>query len=305
MKIGLALPHYDFSFPDGRRATLADVVATAQRAEQIGFDSVWVSDHLFLDLARYGGPARRFDSPEALTMMGAIAAGTERVRVGSLVLCAAFRNARILSQQMASLADLSAGRAEFGLGSGWYEAEFDEAGLDFATAPQRLDHLEQVLAVVDTPGRAPIWIGGKGGPRIMRITAERADGWNIVWWMTPEAYGEIVPRLDKACATIGRDPATIRRSVGLHTLLGTDTADIAARYERMQAWTPGGAINAMQLETFAANGLAGTPAQCAERIAAFAALGVDEIILSAASLPFALFEDEQIDLAGDLIQALR
>lgn len=305
MKIGLALPHYDFSFPDRRRATVDRVVDTARRAEAAGFDSVWVSDHLFLDLARYGGPAQRSPSLEALTMMTAIAAGTERVRIGSLVLCAAFRNARVLAQQVTSLTDLSGGRVEVGIGSGWYEAEFLEAGLDFGTAPGRLDHLEQVLATLDKPGRPPIWIGGKGGPRIMRITAERADGWNIVWRMTPERYADLLPGLERACEKVGRDPATVRRSVGLLTVLGSDAQDLDRRWEALRAWSPAGVLGEVDREAFGADALVGTIEQCAERIGAFAALGVEEVILSLASLPFALFEGEQIGLAAELIAAVR
>src|SRR2546428_1594242 len=99
MQVGLALPHYDFSFPDGRRATVHDVVAYARRAESLGFDSVWISDHLFFDLEKYGGPPNRFGTPEAMTLLAAVAAGTERVRLGSLVLNGSLRHPRVLAHQ--------------------------------------------------------------------------------------------------------------------------------------------------------------------------------------------------------------
>ena len=96
MKVGVALPHYDFSYPDGRPADLDATVAFARRAEELGYDSVWMSDHFFLDLSRYGGPKGRSKSLEAITTLSAIAVETERVRVGTLVLCEAFRHPPVL-----------------------------------------------------------------------------------------------------------------------------------------------------------------------------------------------------------------
>src|SRR5437867_4125038 len=122
MKLGLALPHYDFSFPDHAPVTMARILDYARRAEAVGFDSVWVSDHLFLDLGKYGGPPQRQATPEALAMLAAVAATTSRVRLGSLVLCASFRHPALLASQARSLHDLSEGRFELGLGAGWYEA---------------------------------------------------------------------------------------------------------------------------------------------------------------------------------------
>ncbi|TMK81349.1 MAG: LLM class flavin-dependent oxidoreductase, partial [Actinobacteria bacterium] len=105
MKVGLALPHYDFSlgdfsFPSEQPATVARVVDYARRAEVLGFDSVWVSDHLFLDLAKYGGPPKRYGTPEATSMLTALAGATERIRFGSLVLCASFRHPVFLAAQL-------------------------------------------------------------------------------------------------------------------------------------------------------------------------------------------------------------
>lgn len=305
MKIGLALPHYDFSFPAERRATVRDVVEYGRRAEDLGFDSVWVSDHLFLDLARYGGPAHRYGTPEALTMLAALAGATERVRIGSLVLCAAFRNARILAAQARSIDEMSGGRLELGLGSGWYQAEFDEAGIPFETPGRRIERLARAAAVLGECGvRAPLWIGGKGGPKIMRIVAEYADGWNVCWRITPEEYRARASVLDEACARAGRDPGSVSRSVGLYTLLGSDRADLERRYERLRAWMPG-IVGATPLDEFARGALVGTPEECAARVKEFEALGVDHVIVSLASLPFAVYDDEQLEPARALMALVR
>src|SRR2546421_635993 len=91
------------------------------------------------------------------------------------------------------------------------------------------------------PGRVqprgpPIWVGGKGGPRLMRLVARHADGWNVVWRITPEAYAERIAELERVCPAEGRDPATVRRSVGLSTLVGEDERDLERRYEALRRW---------------------------------------------------------------------
>src|SRR5437588_12226978 len=149
MKVGLALPHYDFSFPSEQPATVRRVLDYARRAEELGFDSVWVSDHLFLDLAKYGGPPKRYGTPEATAMLTALAAATTHVRFGSLVLCASFRHPVFLAAQLQTIHGMSDGRLEVGLGAGWYEPEFNAAGIPFGTAGQRIDRLSVVAGQLD------------------------------------------------------------------------------------------------------------------------------------------------------------
>lgn len=301
MRFGLALPHYPFSFPSPAEPSVERVVSYAARAEELGFDSVWVSDHLFLDLAKYGGPPGRQPSAECLTLMSAIAARTSTVRIGSLVLCAPLRNPAVLAQAARSLQDQSGGRIELGLGAGWNEPEFAEAGLVFGTAGSRIAALRAYAGRLRElmPDGPPLWVGGKGGPKIMQVVAEHADGWNVVWQMTPERYDERLPVLEAACAHAGREASSVRRSVGLPVLLGTDEDDVARRFAAMQRWTPGGALDGVSLEAWTAERLAGTPKGCAAVVDAFAARGVEEIILSPASLPFAVHDDEQLALIAE------
>jgi len=305
MRIGLALPHYDFSFPDGAPTSIERVVDYARRCEALGFDSVWVSDHLFLDLARYGGPARRHGTPEAMATLSAIAAATERVRIGSLVLCAAFRNPAVLAEQARSIHEASGGRLELGIGAGWNEAEFTEAGIPFGSAGSRIRHLADVAEVLRARlagGGPPVWIGGKGGPKIMKVVAEHAHGWNVVWQMTPDDYGRRLQTLADACATVGRDPATVGLSVGLSTVIGDDERDLARRYARLQRWAPGGALDEIRLEEWARGRLVGTIDGAAARIQEYEALGVSEIVLGPANVPFSVYDDDQLELiARELI----
>ena len=120
MRIGLALPHYDFSIPGVHPIGFDPVADVAVRAERLGFDSVWMSDHFFASLGRYGGGHERYGSLEPLSTLAALAALTDRVRLGTLVLSAGFRHPAIVAKSAAAIDRLSGGRMELGLGAGWF-----------------------------------------------------------------------------------------------------------------------------------------------------------------------------------------
>jgi len=322
LKVGLALPHYDFSSPDGAPVTSDALAEWARRAEGLGFDSVWVSDHFFLSLARYGGPEAPAGSPEALTALAALAQATERVRLGSLVLCAGFRHPALVAKSATVIDLLSGGRLDLGIGAGWYEDEYRALGYPFPSLGERFEVLEESVRVLrllwdegpatwegrhfslhgafnhPRPAQAPgppIWIGGKGGPRLLRLVAREADGWNTVWAWSPEDYAGRAAALDAACAEAGRDPGTVRRSVGLYTLVGDDEADLAERFRALQAWAPGGALDGASVRDWGRDKLVGTAEQVLERLETFAALGVEEVIASFASLPFAVHDASAVE----------
>jgi probable F420-dependent oxidoreductase len=327
LRFGLALPHYDFSSPDGEPATVGSVTAWAQAAEGMGFDSVWVWDHLFLDLVRYGGPPRRYGTPEPLTMLGALARSTERVRLGALVLCYAFRNPVLLAKEASTVDLASGGRLDLGLGAGWYEAEFAAMGIPFPRASERIAALDEYLGVLDrlfrggavshdgrwvlrdaenVPGpaqrpRPPVWIGSKGGPRMLGVIARRADGWNTVWRVEPGDYASKVSALEAACESAGRDPATVCRSIGLMTIVGEDERDLAARWEGVRRWMPGETLDGAGLDPWRRDALAGTPESCVERLREFESLGVEEVVLSFGTLPFAVADAEMPALFAERV----
>src|SRR5688572_10444744 len=147
MRFGLTLPHYGFSLPSGR-ATFADVADWGRRAEALGFDSVWVSDHFFYSFARYGADPSPIASLEPMATLAGVAAVTERVRLGTLVLCAAFRHPALLAKAATSIDLLSAGRLDLGLGAGWMAEEFEAFGYRFGSAGERFAILEETLEVV-------------------------------------------------------------------------------------------------------------------------------------------------------------
>ena len=332
MRFGLALPHYDFSRPDGAPVSWEGLVNAARRAESLGFDSAWISDHFFLSLARYGGPDEPYGSPEALTALAGLAAVTDRIRLGTLVLCAGFRHPAILAKSAVTIDLLSEGRLDLGLGAGWYDDEYRAFG--YRVGRSRFEVLEETIEVLSLlfgekepvtwegrhysldeaycrprpaqrPG-PPLWVGGKGGPRLARLVARRADGWNTVWAWTPEDYADRVRVLEEACERHDRDPATVRRSVGLYALVGEDERDLDARWRALQRWTPGGALNGSALGSWGRDKIVGTPDRVVERLAAFAALGVEELIVSVGSLPFAVFDDDAVEVfARAVIPAAR
>ncbi len=322
MRVGVALPHYGFSFPGRDTPDLEAVIAFARRIEALGFDSVWVSDHFFLDLARYGGPSRRYESLEALTTLSTVAVSTQRVRLGTLVLCYAFRHPPVLAKMASTLDVISDGRLEVGLGAGWYEDEFRAFGFEFRPVGERIAAMRETVEIVggmlsserfsyrgrfyrveDAPNdpppvqrpRPPIWVGGKGGPRLLRIVAETADGWNTVWRWSVDAYAERARALDRSCEAAGRDPASVRRSLGLYTIVGEDTRDLARRWDLIAAGTPFD-ISGFDRTGLAREALVGTPEEVVSRIKEFEAVGVDHLICSFGVLPFALPDAEQPEL---------
>ena len=328
MRIGLALPHYDFSMPGANPVTFEAVAEVAERAERLGFDGVWVSDHFFSTLERYGGGPERHGSLEPLTTLAGLAARTQRVRLGTLVLSAGFRHPAIVAKAVTAIDRLSSGRMEIGLGAGWFGDEYEAFGLPFGTVGERFDLLEDTLAYLDAlfgpepasfsgtrfsldgafnhprplqEPRPPILIGGKGGPRLLGLAARYADGWNTVWRWTPQAYAPLASAARAACEREGRDPATFRLSLGLFTVVGESEADLAERYERIGRVLPPGVIEATPLDALRVDGLVGTPDAVLERLSRFADLGVSDLIVSAAPVWFALPDPSMLDLLSERV----
>lgn len=322
MRIGLAIPQYGFSLPSGE-ISFADTKAWAQRAEALGYDAVWLSDHFLYSFARYGAGDEAIAALEPLTTLGALAAVTERVRLGVIVLGAPFRHPALVAKAAATIDRISAGRVEIGLGAGWLEQEFDAFGYGFGSVGERFDALEDALAIVGglfggadplthegsvwslhegrlTPPPVqtpiPLWAGGKGGPRLLRAAARSGAGWNVVWRITPQDYAGRLQGVRDACATVGRDPATFGLSVGFYGIAGRTEDDARATFERAKAAFPADAMREETWESWRADTLSGSIEQIRERADAFAALGATELIVSPWALPFTVIEPEQVDL---------
>ncbi|HZD00804.1 MAG TPA: LLM class flavin-dependent oxidoreductase [Actinomycetes bacterium] len=325
----MALPHYDHAFPDAGPVTFERMAGYAGRAEALGFSELWVSDHFWLTLDRYGGPPGRRGSLECWTTLSALAMRTQRVRLGSLVMAVGFRPPTLLAKMVATLDQLAGGRLDLGLGAGWNADEFRENDLPFPSPGERLAMLEEALGVLDAlltdaetptsysgryyrahnaqilPGpvqrpHPPLWVGGRGD-RLLGVVARAADGWNVCWAITPEEYDQRLEVLGAACARAGRAAGEVRRSVGLATLIGRDPDDLVERWRRLQAWAPGRSLDKVELAEWAAPRLVGTPDQILEQLRAFQERGVEQVVCSLSNVPFTVFEDEQLDLLGELV----
>lgn len=322
MDVGLALPHYDFSVPGESPLRWETLLGWAERAEALGFGSVWMSDHLFLDISRYGAPPGDHGCFDPLVALAAIARRTTSVRLGTLTLCAPLRPATVLAKALATLDVVSGGRLTVGMGAGWYEPELVAAGLRLEPPGVRLARLAESVQVlrgmfgggpysfdgayeqavgarclprpVQRPS-PPIWVGGKGD-RLIELAARHADGWNTAWVWSPDTWLARARLLDAACERAGRDPAAVARSVGLYALAGENEADLARRYRRLQELSPPGVLDRTDLAEWRTGRLVGTVEQVGEQVRRWEELGVSNLVLTAGAVPFALAAGDDVEL---------
>lgn len=269
-----------------------DIRAAALHADRTGWDTIWVPDHFMPPEGGYGSEIAGIDpelSPvhEAWTYITAIAAVTERCRVGVLVSGNTYRHPAVLAKMAASLDHVSHGRAVLGLGAGWQENEHRRYGIELGTPRQRSDWLEEAAAIVTSLFRnrrtdfsgnryelvgaplepkpiqepLPLMIGGGGERRTLRTAALYAQEWNA--WATPADLDAKNRILDEHCRTIGRDPADIRRSAAAFF----DVAD-----------SPEQAAEARE-ERGRRAGLVGTSDDIHRALTAYASVGADEIVI--------------------------
>lgn len=233
MRVGVTVPLAYGDTADGRAPRFEETRDYARIAESLGLDSVWVFDHLLFHFP----PDPDEGLHEAWTTLSALAAIVPRVELGALVMCSSFRNAGLLAKMAATLDDLSGGRLILGLGCGWHEPEYDAFGYPFDHLVGRFEEDLETIArllrgeVVDADGRWSRYRGAKllppparrtptlvaaKGERMLRLTARWSDAWNTAWFGEVDgALRERLGALDAACAAVGRDPSTIRRTVGV------------------------------------------------------------------------------------------
>jgi len=255
-RLGFQIPN--FTFPGVPDAALFERVASmAGKAEESGFDTVLVMDH-FYQLPMLGAP--EWNMFEAYTLLGALAARTQRARLATLVTGNTYRNPALLGKIITSLDVISGGRAMLGIGTGWFEQEHTALGFRFGTLKERFEKLEEALAILIPmlrderpsfegrhyrthelinrpaslqPGGPSIMIGGAGEKKTLRLVAEHAHESNL-----PCSVDE-VPRkleaLERHCETVGRDRGTIGVSVLFSLIVAPSSAEAEAQRDALLA----------------------------------------------------------------------
>ena len=279
-----------------------DQLELASLAERLNFEAFFRSDHY----RSFPGPAN-LPTTDAWTVLAGLARETERIRLGVLVSPVTFRHPGSFAKVVTTVDEMSGGRAEVGVGAGWNEAEHAALGLAFPPIKERADLMEDELAILrglwDEPdgwsfqGRQvrieaaafqprpvqrphpPIIVGGEGSPRSLRLAARFADEYNMSS-SGPEACAAAFARLDEECRKIGRDPATISRSVMAGLLIGVDEAEVGRRASAQVAVVADPATDAEEwLEARRERWIIGTPEQARSTVRAFEVAGVRRIML--------------------------
>ena len=292
-------------------ATYDQQLAVAQRAEALGFDAFFRSDH-FLKMGDVSGLPGPTDS---WVTLGAIARETSTIRLGTLVTSATFRHPGMLAVQVAQVDQMSGGRVELGIGAGWYDAEHDAYGIPFPTTGERFDRLTEQLEVItglwstpdgetfshdgrwwpvkDSPALPkpaqsppPVIIGGFGPKRTPALTARFAAEFNVPF-ADVETTANLQAGIDAACEAVGRDPATVLRTAAQVVCCGADEAQIARR----------AASIGREVEELRSNGMAGTPEELVAKLERFAEAGMRRIYLQVLDLD----DLEHLDLVAEQV----
>jgi alkanesulfonate monooxygenase SsuD/methylene tetrahydromethanopterin reductase-like flavin-dependent oxidoreductase (luciferase family) len=292
LRIGVQLPEVE------RHVPWAEYLGMSRAAEEAGFDSVWVGDHLL-----YRADGREARGPwDAWSILAAIAGTTERVRLGPLVACTAFAAPGLLARKAAAVQEISGGRLVLGLGAGWNETEFRAFGVPFdhrasrfaesfeiirrllagerVTYEGRFEHVRDAV-LLPMPATSPPLMIGSTGERVLRTALPHADAWNIwydLYGNTPEGFAAENARISGLVREAGRRPSDVVRSATVFVALDGGGRD--------------------RPHTQNVSPLSGPPGAIAAGLADLAAAGADEVILVVSPI-----SDRSIRTLGDVVAA--
>ncbi len=280
-KMGLFVPHFERPW-NGSTIGWAEIAAMAKRAEEVGFDSIWLPDHL---LFRFPNVHQQ-GAWDVWSLMAALAATTSRIEIAPLVACSSFRNPALIAKMADTIDEISDGRFILGLGAGWHKPEYDAFGFPHDHRVSRFEEALQIIVPLLREGQVdyqgqyytardcelrprgprregpPILIGGSG-ERVMRLAARYADAWNADRQNDVAHVQALNGRLDAACADVGRDPATLARVIGIQVDLLNDAREAPQpRQWVMKPWP-----------------LTGTPEELAAQIRDYAAARVEHMMV--------------------------
>ncbi len=279
-----------------------DLRASWRRIESLGYGWISIWDHF------YGATGKPDDAEclESVAMHAALACETSRVRIGSLVYSIGYRHPAILAKAITTIDHLSDGRAEMGIGAGWAQVEYNAYGIEFPEVKVRMDQLEEGIQVLrgmlhteasnfegkyfttrdarneprPVQAKMPIWVGGGGEKRTLKITAKYADGWNVPF-VSPEEFARKRGVLHEHCAAVGRNPDDI--SCAINVGLAWTEESLNAQFGHL--------ANAVR------NGcLTGTDEQVLDRIGQYIEAGANQVNI-ALRAPFDLDALERLSIA--------
>lgn len=281
-------PQYGFTYQE--------IKETAETAEALGYESIWVSDHFFMTPETVDTNAL-----ECYTVLTALARDTARLRLGAMVASQSYRNPAYLAKVAASLDHISDGRLNFGIGAGWKQEEYRAYGYPFPKPATRIRQLNELIEVCrrmwTTPKASysgkhykveealcapkpvqeplPVWVGGTGN-MTLKVAARHGDAVNFAWSHPPDFYRERYKVLDENCRKIGRDPRAIRRSAGLMIVMDETGEKVEAR---VQSLSQGMQPEYNRYLSRQLPNVTGTPDTIAELLAEYVNVGVDHFIL--------------------------
>lgn len=280
-KIGLFVSHFEQPW-NGQGLRWSDIAAMAKRAEEVGFDSFWLPDHLlfrFENVNSQGGW-------DVWSLLAGIAAITKKIEIAPLVACSSFRNPALIAKMADTIDEISGGRFILGLGAGWHKPEYDAFGFRY---DYRVSRFEETLRIVSSllrtgqvdfegrfysarecelrprgprPAGPPILVGG-GGDRVIRLAATYADAWNVDRKNDVNELAALNAKVDAICREVGRDPGTLRRIIGAQVdVLNETRVAMQPRQFIQHPWPH-----------------VGTPAELAAKLRAYQDAGVEHMMI--------------------------
>ena len=304
MKVGFGIPRKVGQPPGWHQNTHPEMLELGQRAEQLGFDSIWVPDHYYFERP----PGVLTPYPEAWTLMTALAVTTSRAQIASMVLAAGFRPPSLLAHMAGALQELAGGRLLLGLGAGNQVVEHGAFGIEFEGRVGRFSEYLKILtelldgktvthetkhyqlkeaSLLYQYPRVPILIAA-GGERMLRLTAKYADAFNAAG-----GFEGKIDQLREACRAVGRDPSEIEITYSATVVVLPDAASVDQAVEVIAAKPP--AVTPEQVRT-GGGWVVGTPDQVVARLRQAGERGAQHLVLGLGAEPFTLWSEETLEL---------
>lgn len=250
---------------------LRRMIEAAERSESLGFDSLWMIDHLEMrpPISNESQPI-----PDCWSVLSALASCTSRIRVGSLVSCTLFRSPRLLAKSCETVQEISSGRLIVGIGSGWFEDEFRRYGIYYPTPKERISATRttaNILRAAATNPAFPVWIGGSGEKSTLKLVASQADGCSL--FGNADIVRKKLEILDRYCSELGREKKEITKSKHSNVVIAESEAEVERKLRHIVS-------DETKWKNFRDSNIVGLPGECLEQVRGYIRAGVNYLTLS-------------------------